>query len=77
MDNNFYKIDKGVPYPSNIKYGKWSRLASAMEVGDSVGLNSIEDIKSLRQAMYRLKYKSNALFQRSEIDGKYRVWRTS
>jgi len=76
MDNDFYKIDKDIPFPVHKKHGRWSRLASAMEVGDSVGLNDKKDIVSLRQALYRLEYKNKAVYQRSEIDGKYRVWRT-
>ena len=67
-----YKIEKNIPIYENAKYGKWKTLASDMEIGDSVLLNSQAEVSGLYYAFDRTGGK---MIQRKTDDGQFRCWR--
>jgi len=66
-------IERGVPVPKG-NFGRWSSIAVRMQAGDSVVVALEREANSLTTAIRRLG--ANAK-QRREIDGRYRVWRTT
>ena len=70
--NSIYKIERGIPLPSNRKGGKWANLCSQMNDGDSVVVANHNEVVNMRQAIIRSKKKSSA---KQLLDGSYRVWK--
>ena len=70
--NSIYKIERGIPLPSNRKGGKWANLCSQMNDGDSVVVANHNECINMRQAIIRSKKKSSA---KQLPDGSYRVWK--
>ena len=68
-----HKIEKNIPiYESNAKFGKWIKLASEMEIGDSVLLNSQSEACGLYQVFARTGGK---MVQRKVAHDQFRCWR--
>lgn len=67
-----YKIEKNIPLPKQIGWGKWSLIADKMEAGDSVLLptESKNEALSLCQTLRRRNYKPVS----RTVNGGIRVW---
>lgn len=75
MSDNSYKIEKGIPVPHSYKYasgGKWSKIARAMEVGDSVLVNGRIEAMNMRNAIVRLGFRC---VTRGNDKPQTRVWK--
>lgn len=74
--NSIYKIERGVPIPSNRKRGKWVDLASRMNDYDSVVVKTPNECVNMRQAIIRKGKKSSARSFLNHETGTnfYRVW---
>ena len=70
--NSIYKIERGIPLPSNRRGGKWTILCSQMNDGDSVVVANHNEVANMRQAIIRSKKKSSA---KQLTDGSYRIWK--
>ncbi len=66
-----FKIEKGVPMPT--KAGKWTRLVSAMDIGDSVTVPTGSMATCISQAARAKGYKVIS----RQVEGGIRVWRTA
>ena len=53
--NSIYKIERGIPLPSNRRGGKWAILCSQMNDGDSVVVANHNEVVNMRQAIIRSK----------------------
>ena len=67
-----YKIEKNIPLPKQVGWGKWSLIANEMEAGDSVLLpaESKNEALSLCQTLRRRNYKPVT----RTVNGGIRVW---
>ena len=65
------KIDKDIPMPGQKKPFIWVKLATKMEVGDSVLFDNEDKVRVLRQAGYQKGIK----FKQRRVDESIRVWR--
>jgi NADPH-dependent ferric siderophore reductase len=66
-----YKIEKNVPISIHGKSGVWSRLATKMQVGDSILLETRSQAMGLRTALKRFGYKATT----RTVEGGIRVWK--
>ena len=66
-----YKIEKNIPISIHGKSGVWSRLATEMEIGDSILLEKRSQAMGLRTALNRFGYKATT----RTVKGGLRVWK--
>lgn len=68
------KIDKGVPLPPERmnRGGKWKSTVAQMNVGDSVGGLSENQVVGITSAIKRAGFKAT---QRKEDGGTFRIWK--
>lgn len=74
---NSYRIDKGIPLPDTYKKvnkfkSRFDKVASEMEIGDSIVLVNEHDIDTLRMA---LTIRGKSSMRRKFLDGKLQCWR--
>lgn len=70
--NREFVIDSDVPPPApRTKRGKWVRLATKMEIGDSVLLNDYTESNSLYRALERLGFGART----ARDNGGIRLWK--
>lgn len=66
-----YKIEKNIPIFAHGKSGVWSRLATKMEIGDSILVKTKAQAMGLRTALNRFGYKTIT----RTVDEGTRVWK--
>ena len=66
-----YKIEKNIPISIHGKSGVWSRLATEMEIGDSILLETRSQAMGLCTSLKRFGYKSTT----RTVDKGLRVWK--
>lgn len=66
-----YKIEKNIPISIHGKSGVWSRLATEMEIGDSILLETRSQAMGLRTSLKRFGYKATT----RKVEGGLRVWK--
>lgn len=66
-----YKIEKNIPVSAHGKSGVWSRLATKMEIGDSILVKTRAQAMGLRTALKRFGYKPTT----RTVDEGIRVWK--
>ena len=66
-----YKIEKNIPISAHGKSGVWSRLATKMEIGDSILVKTKAQAMGLRTALNRFGYKTIT----RTVDEGIRVWK--
>jgi len=66
-----YKIEKNIPISAHGKSGVWSRLATKMDIGDSILVKTRAQAMGLRTALNRFGYKGMT----RTVDEGIRVWK--
>lgn len=73
MNDQEYKIEKGVPIPERGNSAKWAPLTSKMKAGDSVVVETRANSAMIYLALIRTHGARSACVRKCE--GGWRVWR--